>query len=64
MPNLFGETLVFESGVVLVEICPRFDLPGEETSTERCVGDHCDSEVFGCSDYWVCGVVSRMAGDY
>jgi len=38
-PNHFGGTFVSETGVVLVEICARFDLPSEETSTERSVGN-------------------------
>jgi len=50
VPNLFRETLVSETGVVLVEVCARLDLSGEETSTERSVCDYCDSEVFGCSN--------------
>jgi len=50
VPNLFRETLVSKTGVVLVEVCTRLDLPGEETSTKGGVGDHCDSKVFGCTD--------------
>ena len=50
VPNLFGESFVSETGVVRVEVCARFDLPSEESSTERSVGDYCDSEVFCCSN--------------
>jgi hypothetical protein len=48
--NLLGETLESETMVVLVEVCARFDLSGEETLTERRIGDDRDSEIFGCSD--------------
>lgn len=48
--NLFRETLVSETGVVLVKVCARFDLPGEETPTKRSVGHDCDPEVFGRGD--------------
>jgi len=48
--NLFRETFVSETGVVLVEVCTRLDLSGEETSTERSVCDYSHSEVLGCSD--------------
>lgn len=47
MPNLFGETFKAQAEVVLVEICTRFDLPGEETSAERRVGDNRYSEILG-----------------
>ena len=49
-PNLFRETFVSETRVVLVEVCARLDLSCEETSTERSVSNHCDSEVLGRSD--------------
>ena len=48
--NLFGEALEPETGIVLAEVCARLDLPSEETSAERSVGDYCNSEVFGCGD--------------
>jgi hypothetical protein len=50
MSNLFGETFVSETRVVLVEVCARFYFSSEETSTERSIGDYCDSKVFGRSD--------------
>lgn len=48
--NLLGETLESETMVVLIEVCARFDLSGEETLTERRIGNDRDSEIFSCSD--------------
>jgi len=42
MPDLFGETYVSETRVVFVEVCARFDLSSEETSTERSIGNYCN----------------------
>lgn len=48
--DLFAEAVILEAKVILTEVRTRFDSSGEETSTERSVGNYGYSEVFGCGD--------------